>query len=410
MRALQKSLKGLLAAMAASALVSFASGGALAACQSPSPAQFPAWLQDFKQEAASQGISRQTIDAALAGVRYDPSIVAKDRAQHVFAQDFLQFSNRMVANYRLQHGANNLKKYAQTFDRIEQEFGVPGPVIVAFWGLETDFGANTGDGPTIQSLATLAFDCRRSAEFREQLMDALRIIDRGDLSVRQMRGPWAGELGQVQFLPSVYEEFGVDYDGDGRRDLINSTPDSLASAGNYIKSLGWRRGEPWLEEVRVPESMPWELADVHIKKPRALWARFGVTQRDGSPLPNDNLPSALVLPMGRNGPAFLAYPNFDVYLEWNQSLTYSLTAAYFATRLAGAPPLSRGRAPVESLSLAQTKELQTLLVQRGYDVGKVDGIIGENTRKAVTDVELKLGLPADGYPTPELLARLRQGG
>jgi lytic murein transglycosylase len=253
-------------------------------------------------------------------------------------------------------------------------------------------------------------DCRRSAEFREQLMDALRIIDRGDLSVRQMRGPWAGELGQVQFLPSVYEEFGVDYDGDGRRDLINSTPDSLASAGNYIKSLGWRRGEPWLEEVRVPESMPWELADVHIKKPRALWARFGVTQRDGSPLPNDNLPSALVLPMGRNGPAFLAYPNFDVYLEWNQSLTYSLTAAYFATRLAGAPPLSRGRAPVESLSLAQTKELQTLLVQRGYDVGKVDGIIGENTRKAVTDVELKLGLPADGYPTPELLARLRQGG
>ncbi|MEG6510153.1 lytic murein transglycosylase [Methyloligella sp. 2.7D] len=380
-----------------------------ATCRTPNPAGFPAWLQSFKQKAVAEGVSPQTVNSALAGVRYDRSVINKDRAQHVFAQDFLQFSGRMVASYRLQHGAANIKKYGNTFSRIQQQFGVPAPVITAFWGLETDFGANTGNGPTLQSLATLAFDCRRSEEFNEQLMAALRIIDRGDLTPGQMRGPWAGELGQTQFLPTVYYEYGVDYDGDGHVNLIRSTPDALASTANYLKHLGWRAGEPWLEEVRVPASMPWELADLTIKKPRALWSRFGVTRADGSPLPEDNLPAALILPMGRNGPAFLAYPNFDVYIEWNQSLVYSLTAAYFATRLAGAPPLSKGRAPVEPFSMEETKQLQTLLLQRGYDVGKVDGVIGEKTREAVRDVQVKLGLPADSYPDHRLLAALQRG-
>jgi lytic murein transglycosylase len=293
------------------------------------------------------------------------------------------------------------------FERIEQQFGVPGPVLSSFWGLETDFGANIGKGPTLISLATLAYDCRRPQLFHDQLIAALKIIDRGDLSPGEMRGPWAGELGQVQFLPMHYVEYGVDFDNDGRIDMLRSSPDALASAANYMMHLGWRRGEPWLQEVQVPNELPWEQADIAIKLPRAQWVQWGVAAAHGAALPADNLPASLLLPMGRNGPAFLAYPNFDVYLEWNESLVYSTTAAYFATRLAGAPRVGRGKAPVNSLNASQTKQLQTVLAKAGYNVGKIDGIIGAQTRAAVKDVQLRLGLPADSYPTTELLSRVR---
>jgi lytic murein transglycosylase len=315
----------------------------------------------------------------------------------------------MVAGYRLQQGAAELKKNAATFSRIEREFGVPSPVIVAFWGLETDFGANTGDFPTLNALATLAYDCRRPEKFRPQLLDALRIIDAGHLRTDQMRGAWAGELGQLQFMPTDYLRSGVDYDGDGRIDLIRSKPDALASSGSLLAHHGWRRGEPWLQEVRVPRSLPWEEAGLDIKHTRAEWARYGVTLANGNPLKADSVPASLLLPMGRNGPAFLAYRNFDVYTEWNQSLVYALTAAYYATRLAGAPAVNRGQ-PVDSLTGAETKELQRLLQARGYDVGKVDGIIGEKTRESVRAIQLKLGMPPDSYPTKALLARLRADG
>jgi lytic murein transglycosylase len=368
---------------------------------------FDAWLADFQRQAMAQGISRQTVQSALSGVSYDPSVVRADRAQGVFAQDFLTFAGRMVNNYRLQHGARNLKKYSDTFARIEREFGVPAEVITSFWALETDFGANIGKGSTLTSLATLAWDCRRPELFRGELMAALRIVERGDLRPDQMVGPWAGEMGQTQFLPSHYDQYGVDFDGDGRRDLLRSTPDALASSANLLKAHGWRRGEPWLQEVRLPDRLPWDQADIDIRHPRSQWAAWGVRTRDGSALPQDNLQASLLLPMGRNGPAFLAYPNFSVYLEWNQSLVYSTTAAYLATRLAGAPRVSEGRGGVSPLSLGETKELQRQLAARGFDVGKVDGIIGAQTRAAVKAVQIQLGLPADSYPTKELLARLR---
>jgi lytic murein transglycosylase len=368
---------------------------------------FEGWLQSFRQDAAAQGISQDAVSAGLNGVRFDPAIVKKDRAQGVFSQTFLEFSDRMVAQYRLDQGGANLNKYKSVFDQIEQQFGVPGAVLSSFWGLETDFGANIGDGPTLISLATLAYDCRRPDLFRTQLLAALKIIDRGDLSANQMRGPWAGELGQVQFLPMHYVDYGVDFDNDGRVDMLKSSPDALASAANYMAHLGWRRGEPWLQEVIVPAELPWEQADIAIKLPRSQWVAWGVTAAHGNALPSDDLPASLLLPMGRNGPVFLAYQNFDVYLEWNSSLVYSTTAAYFATRLAGAPRVGRGRAAVDSLSGAQVKELQTVLANRGYDVGKIDGIIGAQTRAAVKDVQTKLGLPADSYPTPQLLSQVR---
>ncbi|QPC44723.1 lytic murein transglycosylase [Kaustia mangrovi] len=381
-----------------------AGGSAHAACQNTG--SFDRWLQGFKQEAAASGISQRTIANALNGVTLDPKVIAADRRQGVFAQTFLEFSGRMVNNYRLTHGRRNLKKYGSTFSRIERQYGVPGPVITAFWALETDFGANMGNTSTLRSLATLAYDCRRPEEFRPQLMAALRIVQRGDLTPREMISPWAGELGQTQFLPTVYDQYAVDYDGNGRRDLIRSVPDVLASTANYLKALGWRAGEPWLEEVRVPSNLPWDQADIAIKHPRSQWARWGVTRANGQRLSNDGLPASLLLPMGRNGPAFLAYRNFDTYLEWNQSLVYSTTAAYLATRLAGAPRVHPG-GKVASLNVAQVKELQRLLKRAGYDVGGVDGIIGERTRQAVKAVQARLGLPADSYPTAELLSRLR---
>jgi len=393
----------------AAAATLLGSSHALALACSNNPAQFSRWLHAFKQEAVGQGISPQTVSYALDGLTYDPATIAKDRGQGVFAQTFLQFSGRMVSANRLQLGAQLLKKYANVFAKIEQQYGVPGPVLVAFWGLETDFGKVMGNMQTMRSLATLSFDCRRPDEFQEQLLYALRVIERGDLSPQEMRGPAHGEVGQFQFQPKNYFEHAVDFDGDGRRDLIRSAPDSLASAANLLQSKGWRAKQPWLEQVRVPTDLPWEQADVTIKKPRSFWAQHGVTYLNGQPVPADDLLAGLVLPMGRNGPAFLAYPNFDIYLEWNQSLVYTTTAAYYATRLAGAPALNRGNGPIETLSLAETKEIQQRLAKLGFDVGKIDGVVGAASRNAIRTMQTKYGLAADGYPSAELLAYLRGG-
>ncbi len=256
---------------------------ALAALLAASPARavqcesgsFEAWLDGFKHEAAAAGVGQRGL-AALAGLAYDGNVVARDRHQGVFRQTFEQFSARMISPDRMRVGARKLKQYAGTFERIEQRFGVPGPVLTAIWGLETDFGVNQGKFSTIRSLASLAYDCRRSDKFQAELMDALRIVDRGDLAPQEMHGAWAGEIGQTQFLPSSYLKFAVDFDGNGKRDLIHSAPDVLASTANYLKGYGWQRGGPW-----DPGSA-----------------------------------------------------NFDVLREWNKSEVYSKTVAEFARRLA----------------------------------------------------------------------------
>jgi lytic murein transglycosylase len=401
-------MRGLLGLpLIAAALLAFAAPALAAGCHKE--ATFDAWLAGVRAEAKASGDSERAIDDALDGVAFDPAIVKKDRAQGVFTQDFLQFSDRMVAGYRITEGKARMAKLADVFQRIEKTYGVPAPVLTAFWGLETDFGAFNGDGPTITSLATLGYDCRRPDLFRRQLLAAIKIIDRGDLSASQMRGPWAGELGQLQFIPERYLAFGVDFDGDGRVDLLHSSPDALASAANYIKSLGWKAGQSWLQEVRVPASLPWEKADLAIKLPLSQWSAWGVTLAGGKPLPPKGPDASLFLPMGKDGPAFLAYPNFDVYLQWNNSLVYSATAAYYATRLAGAPPVGRGSVPADRLTVAEIRQVQSLLDAKGYDVGKADGIIGASTRQAVRAEQQKFGLPADSYPSRELLLKLTGG-
>jgi lytic murein transglycosylase len=368
---------------------------------------FERWLDGFRQEAAANGISRATISEALDGLTFDPSIIARDRRQTFFAQSFLAFSDKLISANRLQSGAKRLAQHREILTRVEKDFGVPAPVLVAFWALESDFGASMGNVSVLRSLASLAYDCRRPDLFRGELMDALRIIDRGDLRPEEMIGSWAGELGQMQFLPSHYLKYAVDYDGDGKRNLLRSVPDVLASTAHFLVELGWQRGQPWLEEVRVPQNLPWDQADLTIQHPRSKWAAWGVTQADGRPLPADSVPASLLLPMGRHGPAFLAYSNFQVYLKWNQSLNYATTAAHLAARLAGAPPLFRGNPGPPELSMAQVRELQQLLIKRGFSVGEVDGKLGAATRASVKAAQIKLGLPADSYPTPELIERLR---
>lgn len=391
--------------VAAVAAIFTLSGGALAVECGNSAKGFDGFLDSIRAEAESMGIPGRGI-AALDGVRYDPAIVKKDRAQSVFSQSFLEFQQRMVSDYRIKQGTALNRKHRDLFESIEQQYGVPGPVLIAYWALETDFGGYVGDLPTIQSLATLAWDCRRPEKFRPQLLSALNLVGKGDLTEEEMRGAWAGEVGQMQFLPKEYDETAVDYDGDGRRNLRTSVPDAMASSAALLVKHGWQAHEPWLQEVRVPRDMPWDQADIAIQHPRSQWVEWGVK---GKGLKADDFPASLLLPMGRNGPAFLAYENFTTaQLKWNESLVYSTAAAYLATRIAGAPRLSRGNGEVTPLSYQEIIELQELLAAKGYDVGEIDGKVGKGTRAAVKDMQIKLGLPADSYPDAEFLDTLRR--
>jgi lytic murein transglycosylase len=371
---------------------------------------FDQFLAGLKQQAAAAGVSSRAIAAASPGLVYDQGIVNRDRGQRVFGQPFTEFSRRMAADYRMQQGQAKIKTHAAAFARAEKEYGVPPAVIAAFWALESDFGVQMGNLPTLRSLVSLAYGCRRSKMFENETIAALKIIDRGDLAPAEMIGSWAGELGQTQFLPTHYFNYAVDYDGDGHRNLLRSPDDVIGSTANYIANgLKWRRGEPWLQEVRVSANLPWDQADLTIQLPRAKWAQYGVTYPDGRPLPNDNMPASLLLPMGRAGPAFLAYANFAAYTEWNNSLIYSTTAGYLATRIAGAPPMHRPVAPIAQLPFNELREMQQLLTRAGFNVGKVDGIMGQQSRSAVKAMQVKYGLPADSWPTAELLVRLRGG-
>jgi len=382
---------------------------ALAALLAVSPAfaqdnqcggELSTWLKGMTAEAQAAGIGDKGL-AALANARDDKKVLGRDRSQQVFAQTFNQFASRMISDYRLKQGAIILKQHADTFARAEQEYGVPAAVISAFWALETDFGAVQGDFDTLNALVTLAHDCRRPQLFRPQIVPLLKLIDNGTLPAN-VQGAWAGELGQTQILPSDYLDKGRDGDGDGVVDLRGSASDVIMTTANFVRSLGWRPGEAWMQEVRVPADMDWADTGRENQHPRSHWAQAGVTSADGSPLAAGDQPSSLVLPMGRKGPAFLIYPNFDVYLEWNKSFVYTLTAGHLAARFSGEKPYDP-RNPDRGLTIDEMKQLQEKLKARGHDVGNVDGILGTGTRTALQKVQTELGLPADGWPSQQLL-------
>ena len=364
---------------------------------------FNKFVKDMKAEAVAKGHAPGMVDQFFASVRVDPKVIKADRRQGVFQLNFTDFSRRLISKSRLNTGRAKAKSLSQTFDRVQRQYGVDPGVLLAFWAFETDYGSFQGDFNTLNALVTLSHDCRRPALFRPQVFAALELFDRGEFDPKRTTGAWAGEIGMVQMLPQDILDNGVDGDGDGRVNLKTSAPDALLSGGKMLSHLGWRAGEPWLQEVSVPKDLSWAETGLRHTKPAAEWAALGVTPRHGQIA--GALPASIILPQGRNGPAFLAYPNFSVYFEWNQSFTYVLTAAYFANRLQGAPVFDAGR-PDPGLTGEQMKRLQTKLSKRGYDVGKVDGILGAGTRAAVQSVQQELGLPADAWPTKELLSRL----
>ena len=388
--------------LAATAVVISLSGAAMA--EVPCGGSFSSFVAAMKDEATRQGHDRATVDRFFASVRQDPATIRADRAQGIFTKTFIDFSRALISQYRLDNGRANLRKYDAVFDRMEREFGVSRGVLTAFWAFETDFGAVQGDFNTLNSLMTLGHDCRRPELFQPQVFAALRLYEMGDFDPARTTGAWAGEIGMVQMLPGDILEKGVDGDGDGYITVKTSVPDALLSGANMLRGLGWRAGEPWLQEVVVPADLDWSKTGLRTTMKVRDWQRLGVQARNGR-LADGNMEASIILPQGRKGPAFISYPNFRVYFEWNQSFTYVTTAAYFATRLEGAPRYDPGN-PEPGLNQTQMKVLQRKLAARGHDVGKIDGILGAGTRAAVQAEQVRLGLPADAWPTRALLDRL----
>lgn len=364
---------------------------------------FSSFVSGLKSEAVANGASQTTVDAFFANVRQDPAVLQADRKQGVFQLPFVDFSRRLISNDRINRGRANAERYDSVFDRIERDYGVDRGVLLAFWAFETDYGAFQGDFNTANALITLAHDCRRPELFRPQVFAAVELFEQGQFDPRSTTGAWAGEIGMVQMLPRDILENGVDGDGDGKVSLKTSAPDALMSGGKMLQHLGWRAGEPWLAEVTLPDGFDWSLTGLETSKPIESWQSLGVTPRNGAL--QSGLEASVLLPQGRKGPAFIAYPNFRVYFEWNQSFTYVMTAAYFATRLNGAQVFDAGN-PDQGLEGNDMKALQTRLQARGHDVGGIDGILGAATRAAVRMEQARLGLAVDGWPTPALLSQL----
>ncbi|WP_434617804.1 lytic murein transglycosylase [Tabrizicola sp. M-4] len=373
-----------------------------ALAQTPCGGEFPAWVQGVKAEATAKGIPAETADAFFAGLSPDPRVLKADRSQGVFRKSFLEFSQSLISRDRLTRGRALSDQWDSIFDRAETEYGVSRGILLAFWAFETDYGAVQGDFETRRALATLAHDCRRPDLFRPQVLAALEMHRLGEFDLNTT-GAWAGEIGMVQMLPGDILARGVDGDADGLVTLKTSVPDALLSGAKMLQHHGWQPGQPWLQEVSMPETFDWDLTGLDTELPAEQWAAMGVQVRQGTV--TNGLPASILLPQGRKGPAFLVYPNFRTLFDWNKSFVYVTTAAYFATRLMGAEPYVAGN-PDPALSLDQMKALQTKLAALGHDVGAVDGILGAATRIAVQKEQARLGLPADAWPTVELLERL----
>ena len=386
--------------------------------QAPVPAgasdrgDFDSWLAALKQEAISRGIRAETVESALAGVRPLPEVVQRDRSQREFTLTFTRYMRGAVTEGRVEKARQLLNENRTLLDKVAAQYGVQPRFLVAFWGLESNFGQHTGGYSVVAALATLAHEGRRHDFFRAQLLDALQILDEGHISVGQMTGSWAGAMGQLQFIPSTFVNFAVDYDGDGHRDIWNSLPDIFASAANYLSQEGWQGDKTWGRQVTLPPGFDYSLASLAEQKPLAEWAdTYGLRSLDGGALPRvAGLEASLVLPAGQRGPAFLVYQNFRTILVWNRSILYALSVGHLADRIDGAPALSAASLPDEQpLSLKSIEEMQALLNAKGYDAGKPDGLVGPQTREALRAYQASLGVPADGYPTQELIDRLRRG-
>ncbi len=368
---------------------------------------FSSWLDELRQEARAKGISKATIHEALDNLKPIPRVIELDKKQPEFTQTFWRYLDARVTENRIERGRALLKTHKKLFDTIEMRYGVQPRFLVAFWGLETNFGDYLGSFPVIGSLATLAYDPRRSDFFRSELLAALSIIDNGHISAANMLGSWAGAMGQPQFMPSTFVRFAVDADGDGRQDIWHSLPDVFASAANFLSQSGWQGDKTWGREVKIPSDFDLDLAGLEVEKSLAAWQILGIKKINGENLPGVNIKGSIILPAGYHGPAFLVYNNFHTILRWNRSNLYAIAVGHLADRITDKGPFLTARPVSEQpLSRNQVEKIQELLVARGYDPGPIDGVIGLQTRKAIKEFQRTAELPADGHPTPELLETL----
>jgi len=369
---------------------------------------FSSWLAEFRQEALAKGISQNTLDTALGGLRPAPRVIEYDTSQPESVVTFLSYLNRHVTPQKIARGRALLIEHQALFADVEQRYGVPRQILAAFWGMETNYGSFNGETPIPAALATLAYDGRRSAFFRAELLDALRIIDAGDVTAENMKGSWAGAMGQMQFMPSTYRRYAVDGDGDGRVNLW-TTADAVHSAGNYLSQAGWKSGQRAAIQVRLPVDFQWGTARLFHRRPIEDWKKAGVTQMSGEPLAGSASWAGIVLPQGWRGPAFMVFDNFDVIMQWNRSVSYALSVAMLAQRLVDDTSLMFNADPEpDALSRSQMMVLQQQLTQLGFDAGGADGLPGNKTQTAIRRYQSAHHLPIDGYASSALFEHVQQ--
>lgn len=373
---------------------------------------FSACLANLRSSAIQAKVSPSTYDQYTANLTPDYSVLEKLNYQPEFSTPIWDYLSGLVDDERVHAGQEKLNQYRDVLNRVAATYGVPAETVVAVWGVESNFGDISGKYPLLQSLGTLSCAGRRQSYFRTEFFATLRILQRGDLTEDQLKGSWAGAFGHTQFMPSTYERLAVDFDGDGRRDLVSSTPDALASTANFLKKAGWQTGMPWGFEVKIPNGLSTQNQGRRAKKPLSEWVNQGVTRIDGTALVQGNLttetPAGLFMPAGAEGPVFLVFKNFDAIYSYNAAESYALAIAYLSDRLANKAKIQTAW-PTEDAgtSRAERREIQTYLLLNGYEIGNADGLIGDKTRQAIQQEQQKMGLKATGRAGQLFLQAIR---
>lgn len=377
--------------------------------------EFRKWVDSFRNDALAQGIAAATFDRAFAPVKLNNRVVELNENQPEFSRAIWDYMDSAVSSDRIEKGRVHMRKFRKSLGRAEDKHGVRPSIITAIWSLESNFGNNLGGFNVIEALATLAFEGRRTAFGREQLIAALKIIQSGDIEPSRMVGSWAGAMGQTQFIPTVFLQYAEDGNGDGRRDLWDTKADVFNSTANYLSNKGWQQDAPCFDEVKLPEGFDHALADISIEKPVKDWSALGVSLVNGRSMQgregvNKDAAAAILVPGGHKGPAFIAYPNFKAVLAYNNAISYALAICQLSRRLDGGSSFDTAWPRSETLILSRNDrlELQTLLEKNGFDVGEPDGVLGKKSREAIRAFQKKQGVPQDGFATMSLLLMLRQ--
>ncbi|MEK7778475.1 MAG: lytic murein transglycosylase [Pseudomonadota bacterium] len=370
---------------------------------------FDTCVARIAERAKTEGVSDQAISQTLSRIKQIPRIIELDRRQPEFSQTFANYFNIRINEERVQRGRELLNRHRALLNQIQKETGIPGHYLVSFWGLETSYGSHFGDWRITDSLATLACDSRRSTFFTQELINAMRIIDAGDIIPERMIGSWAGAMGHMQFMPSTFLHYAKDMDGDGRRDLWGSVSDAFGSAANFLRQVGWIPGLEWGQEVRLPETFDYTLAGRGQMLSQSEWAKSGVLTASGAPLPLSEQKVALLIPSGHQGPAFLVTRNFQVIMRWNRSEYYAISVGHLADRIAGGSALHRlPLSDAIKISREQIRQLQKDLLTLGIDAGEIDGVLGSATRQAISHFQQSTQRIADGYLDHTLLIAIRE--